>query len=225
MAITGKEAWEKVEDLLGDEEISLGQQWSFNLRNDPKRLAFVLSRYKFAAKMAGPGKEILELGCGEGVGAPILAERATRYVGVDYDREAIQAAAANWSSPLVSFREADILDSFQIGIFDMVVSFDVIEHIRQEYEARFFQTILAHLKPDGVALVGTPNVTAQPYASAMSVKGHINNFTQERLHHAMASRFEVVFMFGGNDEVIHTGFAPMSHFLIAMGCGKKESTP
>jgi methylase of polypeptide subunit release factors len=57
----------------------------------------VLSRYKFAAKMACRGRSVLELGCGEGIGAPILAELATCYVGVDMDAPAIETARANWT--------------------------------------------------------------------------------------------------------------------------------
>ena len=87
------EAWERVAGMLGEGRKVLGSHWTFNLWNDPKRLAFVLSRYKFAAKMACRGRSVLELGCSEGIGAPILAELATRYVGVDIDAPAIEAGA------------------------------------------------------------------------------------------------------------------------------------
>ncbi len=43
-----------------------------NLRNDPKRLAFVLARYAFAGQVSDQCTSVLELGCSEGVGAVML---------------------------------------------------------------------------------------------------------------------------------------------------------
>src|SRR5438270_444365 len=91
-----KNLWDKVTTLLGDNRKVLGRHWSFNLLSDPKRLAFVLSRYKFAAKMIGRERRVLELGCSEGIGTPILAEFAAQYTGVDMDGPAIATAKANW---------------------------------------------------------------------------------------------------------------------------------
>ena len=42
-------------------------------------------------------------------------------------------------------------------------------------------------------------------------------YTAERLEAEMKQRFTQVFMFGANDEVVHTGFAPMCHYLLALG--------
>ena len=33
--------------------------------------------------------------------------------------------------------------------------------------------------------------------------------------------FHNVFIFGVNDEVVHTGFIKMAHYLIGMGCYRK----
>ena len=94
-ATNEKELWSQVTDMLGDRRKTFGRHWSHNLRNDPKRLAFVLARYKFSAKMLPAGSRVLELGCSEGIGCPILAEQATSYTGIDCDPDAIDAAGAN----------------------------------------------------------------------------------------------------------------------------------
>ena len=39
----------------------------------------------------------------------------------------------------------------------------------------------------------------------------------------MKKYFHHVFLFGANDEVVHTGFLPMAHYLIAVGCRKRKS--
>ncbi|HAW50651.1 TPA: class I SAM-dependent methyltransferase [bacterium] len=186
--------------------MTLGQHWSYNLYNDPKRLVFVLSRYKFSAKIGAKDRRILELGCSEGIGVPILSEFAKSYTGVDMDRDAIETARKNFGSDSVIF---------------IIVSFDVIEHILPKNVSLFFHKIVNFLTPYGIAIIGTPNITSQQHASPVTKAGHVNIYSWERLEYEMRQYFVHVFMFGANDEVIHTGFLPMAHYLIGLGCRKK----
>jgi SAM-dependent methyltransferase len=215
-----KGLWDKVTAMLGDSKRVLGRHWAYNLLSDPKRLAFVLSRYKFCAKMAGRNRRLLELGCSEGIGTPILSEFAAHYTGVDMDGPAIATAQTNWQSEKCRFIEADFLGQ-TYGTFDAIVSLDVIEHIHVEYEPLFFGTVSQNLGEDGICLIGTPNVTSSAYASPASQRGHVNLYDANRLETAMQTVFHNVFMFGLNDELVHTGFAPMTHYLMALGCSKQ----
>jgi hypothetical protein len=38
----------------------------------------------------------------------------------------------------------------------------------------------------------------------------------------MTRYFQNVFVFSMNDEVVHTGFSPMAHYLFAMGVGVRK---
>ena len=212
-----RELWGKVTRMLGSGEKELGSHWTYNLWNDPKRLGFVLSRYKFAAKMAARERRVLELGCSEGIGAPILAEQAASYTGIDIDEPAIEAARRNWSGERLEFLVGDFLDK-PVGGFDAVVSLDVVEHVQPDSAHLFFDAIAANLDGDGVAVVGTPNATSEQYASEASRRGHVNLYEASRLKESMGRLFHNVFMFGINDEIVHTGFAPMAHYLVAVGC-------
>lgn len=200
----------------------MGQHWSYNLIDDPKRLGFVLSRYKFASRLCARGNRVLELGCSEGLGAAIVAETAACYVGVDLDEEAIEVARRNWPGAHVSFLCADFLGG-TFGEFDAVMSVDVIEHIAETSEELFFDTILGNLHDDGLCVIGTPNKEAERYASPVSVANHVNLYTADRLRVSMEKRFRNVFVFSMNDEIVHTGFAAMAHFLIAVGSGVKRA--
>ena len=147
-------------------------------------MAFVLSRYKFAARLACEGRRVLELGCSEGLGAPILSEAATCYVGVDLDAEAVAHAEANFADQGRSFLHADLLGQ-RFGTFDAVISMDVVEHIDPGYEDLFFRCVFENLGEDGIAVIGTPNVTAEAYASEASRQGHVNLMDAERLTAAL----------------------------------------
>lgn len=217
----GRAGWARVTDHFADERVVLGRHWSYNIRQDPRRLAFVLSRYKFAARMIGPGRSVLELGCSEGLGACILGEFASSYLGLDADGEAIAAARRNFGSERLRFEAGDFLEG-QRGCFDAAVSLDVIEHIPAERELDFFRTITGSLGPHGLGIIGTPNQTAEAHASEASRRGHINLYTGERLLAAARRHFHQAFLFGMNDEILHTGFAPLAHYLIVL-CGEPKS--
>jgi cyclopropane fatty-acyl-phospholipid synthase-like methyltransferase len=219
--VSEKQLLNNVNNNIGNSRKNLGRHWSFNLHNDPKRLGFVLSRYKFSAKMGCKDRHVLELGCSEGIGAPILAEFATSYMGIDLDPDAISAAKKNFSNKKMSFIEDDFLGE-KYGIFETIVSLDVIEHIHKEYEPIFFKTVCENMGDDGLLIIGTPNISSNQYASEPSKIGHVNMYSMDSLYAATSEFFNNVFMFGMNDEIVHTGFNEMAHYIIVIGCNKKQ---
>ena len=82
--------------------------------------------------------------------------------------------------------------------------------------------IIGCLRGDGVLLTGTPNRTSSQYASPQSEVAHINLKTMEELRALMERYFKNVFLFGMNDEVLHTGFAPMCHYLWSLAVGVRR---
>jgi len=214
--------WDETKKLMGKERIELGPHYTYVLKHFPRRLIFVLSHYKFAAKLIGDGKYVLEVGCSEGLGTVVLGESAKRVVGIDFDTDAIEEALHSFGSDKIEFRAQDFLAG-QIDIFDAVVALDVIEHIYKEHEADFLMSVCANMSPYGVCIIGTPNMTADVYASATSKLGHVNLYTWDRLKSTMEKYFHQVLLFSANDEIIHTGFYPMAHYLIAVGICKKQA--
>ncbi len=217
-----KQSWEQTAAMLGESRVQWGNHWSYNFRGDPKRLAFVLARYKFAAKMGAHARTILELGCGEGIGATLLAEQAAHYTGVDLDQEAIVTAKENFNMEKFTFIYDDFMGK-KFGTFQTVVSLDVVEHIYEEHEALYFETLCTNLSEKGIVIVGTPNITAAPYASRASQLGHVNLFSQTRLKQTLERYFHNVFPFGINDETVHTGFESMAHYVICLACNRREN--
>lgn len=115
----------------------------------------------------------------------------------------------------------DLLDGPVPGEFDAIYSLDVLEHISPDREAEFLQNALASLKPTGVMIVGMPSLESQVYASPQSKAGHVNCKSGKDFKDLMRRYFDQVFLFSMNDEVVHTGFYPMAHYLIALCCGKR----
>lgn len=197
---------------------ALGPSTSGSFRLDPKRLVFSLSRYKFVAKLLGAYSPVLEIGCSDAFGSTIVAQGVQRLVGIDVDGELIAHAAENdWLRNRAELRVHDILvGPVPDETFAAAYSLDVIEHIEPENEHLFLHNIAMSLVERGGALVGTPNATAAAYASEHSRTYHVNIKTHDGLRESMMRHFRHVFMFGMNDEVVHTGFGPMCHYLFAL---------
>ena len=116
----------------------------------------------------------------------------------------------------------DFMDgSLPDRLFDAVYALDVLEHIKPEHERKFLNSAFTGLVPSGVAIIGMPSLESQQYASEQSRQGHVNCKSGEDLRSLMEEYFDNVFLFSMNDEVVHTGFVKMAHYLLALCCGKR----
>ncbi len=114
-----------------------------------------MARYAFAARLAR-GKRALDAGCGAGYGSAELARAAQRVVGVDVAADAIEFARANYASRNLAFEQASCAAlPHPDGSFDLVVAFEVIEHLADWRE--FLLEMRRVLAPNGQFIVSTPN--------------------------------------------------------------------
>jgi 2-polyprenyl-3-methyl-5-hydroxy-6-metoxy-1,4-benzoquinol methylase len=195
----------------------LGLMTSQAWDDDPKRLAFTLSRYKFAAKMLGGQNRVLEVGCADAFGTRIVRQEVKELTAVDFDpvfvADVNRRMREKWRFKCFVH---DLLASPVPGRFDAVYALDVLEHIEPKVEAKFLKNLCRSLTVRGVALIGMPSLESQRYASPISKAGHVNCKTMPELKNTMARHFHHVFMFSMNDEVIHTGYHKMAHYLMAL---------
>lgn len=142
--------------------------------------------------------KLLEIGCGEGRGVEVLAPRAESYLGLDKIPEVIERLKGKF--PQYSFEQSVIppLASLQSNTFDCVVSFQVIEHIRED--KLFLEEIYRVLKPGGKAIISTPNTL---YSLSRN-PWHIREYTPDALQALCASVFREVDTkgIGGNAKVM-----------------------
>jgi ubiquinone/menaquinone biosynthesis C-methylase UbiE len=103
--------------------------------NNPVR-AFVQRHYeapRLLRLLRGTPRNVLEIGCGQGVGARIIHDRLApeQYVGVDLDARMIRRARKRAGHlPNAEFLEGDVsrLD-FPDASFDLVVNFGILHHV------------------------------------------------------------------------------------------------
>ncbi len=197
----------------------LGLMVNESWNQDPRRTLFTLARYKFVAKMLSGKQRVLEVGCGDAFGTRLVQQEVGHVTAVDFDPVFIADVKARMNPhwPITCFVH-DLLDGPVPGKFDAAYCLDVLEHIAPENEGRFLDNLVNSLEQNGVLIVGMPSLESQVCASPQSRAGHVNCKTGKDLKAALERHFHNVFVFSMNDEVVHTGFFPMAHYLIALCC-------
>lgn len=202
-------------------QVTMGLSSSYTWRHDPRHLLFSFSRYKFCAKMLAGKKTVYEAGCGDGMGVAILMQELDSYLGVDLEPALIEQCKAHYTNEEnIDFVQMDLTKDSPGKTYDACICLDVIEHIEESCEEEFVKGLCDNIDEDGICIMGTPNLTAERYASKASKIAHINLKSADGMRELMSKFFKNVFIFSMNDEVIHTGYGDMSHYLMAVGVGK-----
>lgn len=154
-----------------------------------------LSRYSFAARLAR-GRRVLDVACGTGYGTAELSRVAQLAVGIDVAADAVTAASSQYRSPNLSFLVGDARQlPFKAGTFDLLVAFEVIEHL-QDWN-RLLEEARRLLAPGGQFVVSTPNRVY--YAESRQAAGanpfHVHEFEFAEFEEALRSFFPSVSLF------------------------------
>ena len=127
--------------------------------NDARNYLNHVKFYRFAAQFVR-GRSVADVGCGSGYGCRIFAEAgASRVCGADISKEAIKFARSRFGDD-ASFTVQGItaLDEFADDSFDVTVSSEVLEHIKEyRQEDMAMRELVRITRPGGLVVVGTPN--------------------------------------------------------------------
>lgn len=202
---------------LKTEKITLSNAVSDEWRSDPKHLSFSLSRYKFVSKMLEGYNKVLEVGAGDGFKSDIIFKVVKNLTLCEYNNLHIKEYQGNAKYIVHDFVKGRLKNSF-----DGIYAIDVLEHIDKKKENIFIKNILLSLNKNGILIFGMPTIESQKYASKLSKIGHVNCKSKNSLRKLMQNFFHNVFMFSMNDEMVHTGYDKMSHFIFAVCANKKK---
>ncbi|MBN1566210.1 MAG: methyltransferase domain-containing protein [Acidobacteria bacterium] len=134
-----------------------------------------LHRYYFALRWA-KNNEVLDLACGNGYGAALLARHARRVWALDLDDDTIQGACKNWQRDNLTFLRGNATQlPFRSGSIDVVVTMEALEHIKDQEE--LLREISRVSSANGVVLISTPNKAA--YSDA---RQYVNPFHTRELY-------------------------------------------
>ncbi len=115
-----------------------------------------LFAYEYVKSQLRADDKVLELGSGEGYGASLLSQACREIVGLDIDEKVIEYSNHKYGNAKCSFKHYDgSALPFPENYFDVVVSFQVIEHV--EDDAGFVARIFKVLNKGGRTYITTPN--------------------------------------------------------------------
>ena len=141
--------------------------------------------------------DVLELGCGEGRGIDLIEKKSKSFTAVDKIDEVIKVLKHKYNFHKFYTSSFPPVTLFSDNSFDTIISFQVIEHIKDDM--LFINEIFRLLKPGGTAILTTPNIlmtlTRNPW--------HIREYTSKSLQRIASKSFKNVEMKGisGNDKI------------------------
>lgn len=147
-------------------------------------------RYQFSKQFV-KNKIVLDAACGEGYGSSLLAEDAIRVYGVDINPEVVEIANEKYGNSRVSYLVGSVAElPFEDDFFDIIISYETIEHISSELQQCFMNEIKRVLKQDGMLLMSTPNKAVYTDLVNANNEFHIKEFYLQEYKDFLKNFFE-----------------------------------
>ncbi len=151
------------------------------------KIPFYVNKVQLVKELVPPGSEVLDLGCGDGLIAHVLAEeRQCRVTGVDSHPLAIAFAREKNRNQNV-FQVKSVYTLRFTSQFDVALAVEIFEHIRKPEV--MLQKVKRALKRDGSFIVTTP--LSDGGAKALS-RHHVKEYSKEEFHAIIEKYFEVI---------------------------------
>jgi len=163
-------------------------------------------------------KIVLDIGCGSGHGSNVLAGKFKKVQGVDLAEEGIAYAKKYWKKQNITFKiGSGTAIPFKDNTFDIVVSFEVFEHIK-EWKT-FLKEIRRVTKKDGKIYLSTPNKDIyNPWSKTPINPHHVFEMRIDEFKDALKPYFKLETFLGQrtpvyNDHWIWKIFDPLAYNL------------
>lgn len=169
------------------------------LREGGRRADAHVARYMLARQFVRPGDRVLDAACGLGYGAAILTDGtlADSVTGLDIDASAIRYANDHYARPRarLSFAACDVarLSHIPDASFDIVVSFETIEHVADP--DGFVAACRRLLTPAGRLICSVPNAWVDETGRDPNPH-HLQVFDRARIEDLCRAHFLVEGVYG-----------------------------
>ena len=176
-----------------------------------------IDRYEFAKKYVSE-KSVLDVACGSGYGSFMLSKTAKSVTGVDISIDAIEYAKTNYPASNIQYYSDDATHLlFYDGSFDVVISFETIEHI-PDYKT-FLKECRRVLKPGGVFICSTPNALVSSPDGNIENPYHVVEFSYDEFNNILQDHFSTIEVHGQHNIDSLKEFLFNSYFWVKKKLG------
>lgn len=136
-------------------------------------------RYKSIINIV-KNKKVLDAATGTGYGSYLLAQTAETVDSIDISEEAIKYAKGRYNRNNINYKVGNIAQlDFPDNYFDVIVSFETIEHVDEKIQKSFLKEIKRVLKKDGILIMSTPNKKTYSDDRKFNNEYHIKEFYEQ----------------------------------------------
>jgi len=154
-------------------------------------------RYVFAKRYVRPGMVCGDFACGSGYGSALLAEVADRVTGIDIKQSVVDVVAKRYAARTnIQFICHDLRAITFDSDYDIIVSFETVEHVAEQDVIVLFRNYAKALKSGGTLIFSTP-------------------YLQKRTREAIEMGFHLTFEIDEtkiSDWLVQAGLSPESFF-------------
>jgi len=166
-------------------------------------IIYHLVRYKFVKGFLKPTDDVLDIACGTGYGTRMLSDFCNTATGVDINGDTIDYAIQNYGGDNRKYLQGSILD--YEGQYDIIASFETLEHIGEEEGIIAIENLKKCLKPNGILIISTPKKLPLEERSEGRAKYHEYEYSYEDFTSLLNKSFERPIIFSQTDEIISIG--------------------
>lgn len=160
-----------------------------------------LNRYSALKKLI-KNKVILDAACGSGYGCSMMSSFAKKVHGIDIDPGTIDYAKSKYAQVNIEFQVAPVSKlPFKANSFDIIVSFETIEHINETDQELFLKEIKRTLKSGGYLVMSTPDKANYSDESDYNNEFHLKEFYSEEFYDFLQPYFNHVEILNQSTEV------------------------
>lgn len=137
-------------------------------------------RYEFAAQIISTNNYIGDFACGTGYGSILLSKHSKKVLGIDISHKVIHEIQKRYKNiNKVSFHQQNLLHLDYKSEFDKIVSFETIEHFKEEDIEKLLGIFNTALKPNGKLIFSTPYLQEKSEA-AINLGHHLTFYIDEQ---------------------------------------------
>ncbi len=172
-----------------------GERYIPNDDNNSEIFMQHIQRY-IVAKDLCKNKKVLDIACGEGYGSDMLAEVASSVCGVDISEEAVLHAKNKYKRDNLSFLTGSVADiPFDNESFDIIISFETIEHVSEDLQIQFLNEIKRVLKKDGFLIISSPDKLYYSDMAGFKNIYHVKELYEEEFSAILKKYFKNINMY------------------------------